>query len=122
MKIKSFKVFENEEMVKTSQSFTSSQHKDFCEACYNWSEENKQPIAWCLYGSPKSSPNDGYNTVWKMDSAKKFWDMYVKGDKTFTIAEADGKLIGILHKGDQVEMAFDNNDFKFDLNKAKELI
>lgn len=119
MKIKSFKLFENEE-VKSSQSFTSSQFDDFCEAVHAWSETAKQPVHWCLYGSPKVST--GYSKGWTKDSAKKFWNEFVKGDKTFTIAEADDKLVGVLHQGDKVEMAFDNFDKQFDLNKAKELI
>jgi hypothetical protein len=51
-----------------------------------------------------------------------YWDMYVKPGTQFSIVEVDGKLIGVLHTGDMVKMAFDNMDIKFDLSRAAEAL
>ena len=57
-----------------------------------------------------------------LDSAKRYWDLYVKPGKQFSIVEVDGKLIGVLHSDDMIEMAFDNMDIKFDLSRAAEAL
>ena len=121
MKIKSFKLFENEEVAKTK-SYGANQHMEFCEEVSKWSDEMELPVRWCLYGHPKASSEEGYNKIFTPEQAKRFWDMYVKGDKKMTIVEMGDKLIGILHSGDQVEMAFDNMDMPFDKAEAKKLI
>jgi len=57
-----------------------------------------------------------------LDTAKRYWDLYVKPGKQFSIVEVDGKLIGVLHTGDQVEMAYDNMDLQFDIYRAAEAL
>jgi len=57
-----------------------------------------------------------------LDAAKRYWDLYVKPGKQFSIVEVDGKLIGVVHSGDMVEMAYDNMDRKFDIYRAAEAL
>jgi len=129
---KSFKIYESEETEFSPQSFTSNQFDEFCDAVHAWTEKTKQPISWCLYSKPRPSTEDGLNKAYTKDLAKRFWDMYVRGDKSFTIVpiidfslsdspSKDG-LIGIIHIGDKIESATDNMDRKYDLNKAQELL
>ena len=65
--------------------------------------------------------NNKYKQI-DLDTAKRYWDMYVKPEKQFSIVEVDGKLIGVLHTGDMVEMAYDNMDREFDIYRAAEAL
>ena len=121
MKIKSFQLFENETSIK-SKSFTNTQFNEFCDEVSKWSDEHESPVHWCLYGHPKASSEGGYNKAWTKEGAKKYWDMYVKSGKTFTLVEMDKSLVGVLHTGDNIEMAFDEMDNKVDQSKLKDLI
>jgi hypothetical protein len=117
MKIKSFKLFENTE--NPQMSFTVDQFDAFCEAVSKW-EETGEKVFWAIYLNPNKQ--EGYNSLRTKDTAKKYWEMYLRGGKTFTLAELGDSLVGILHKGDQVEMAYDNLDNRIDESSAKTLL
>ena len=118
MRIKPFKLFENTQ--NPQMSFTVDQFDAFCEAVSQWEKKTGQKVIWSLYGNPNRQ--DGYNSLWTKDNAKKYWETYLRGGKTFTLAELGDSLVGILHKGDQVEMAYDNLDNRVDERSAKTLL
>jgi len=121
MKIKSFnQLFENESVAK-SKSFSNAQFDEFCDEVSKWIKEHQQNVIWCLYGDPKATQT-GYNTAYGKDSAKKYWDSYVKGNKTFTLVEMGDSLVGVLHTDGNIELAFDNADKPVDKSKLKDLI
>ena len=58
----------------------------------------------------------------EMEKAKRYWDKYVKDGRKATLVEMGDKLVLVLHKGENIEMAFNNNDEKVDLSSVKDLI
>ena len=124
MKIKNFAQLFESETNTTSKSFTNNQFNEFCEEVSKWSEEHESPVRWCLYAHPKALGESGFNRarVWNKESAKKYWDMYVKGDKTFTLVEMGNSLVGVLHTDGNIELAFDEMDIAVDKSKIKDLI
>jgi hypothetical protein len=140
-------VFNNEPM-----TFGSEDHLEFCEQVAKWSKETEQPVHWPFYANPSVSSEPYMRDIKKseytphpmssdgrklsqgitqtmtkssahtVDKAKTYWNMYVKSGKQFSIVEVDGKLIGVVHSGDMIEMAFDNMDRKFDLSRAAEAL
>lgn len=116
MKILRFKVFENEGNTK-SKSYSADQFDQFCDDVTKWCDENETRCLWCLFGY---TGTEGFGI--KKEQAKRFWDSYVKGDKQFTTCELDDKLIGILHKDDNIEMAFDHMDYPVNKSELKDCI
>lgn len=116
MKILRFKLFE--EVDSKSKTYSADQFDQFCDDVLNWCEENDTKCMWCLFGYPDNSEGFG----WKKKDSKRFWDMYVKGDKQFTTCEMDDTLIGILHTDDKIEMAFDNMDNKINPSDVQDCI
>ena len=116
MKILSFKLFEQVET--KSKTYTADQFDQFCDDVYNWCEENDSKCLWALFGYPDNV--EGFS--WKKKGAKSFWDNYLRGDKQFTTCEMNGKLIGIVHKGDKIEMAYDNMDNRINPSDVQDCI
>jgi hypothetical protein len=48
--------------------------------------------------------------------------MTVNGDAQFTVCELGDKLIGILHTGDDIDMAWDNTDRRVDATDVQHCI
>jgi DNA polymerase III gamma/tau subunit len=149
---KKFRSKVNESFYNKPMTFESEDHLEFCEQVAKWSKETEQPVHWNLYADPSVSSepymrdikkseytphpmsSDGRklsqginqtmtkNSAHTVDKAKTYWNMYVKPGKQFSIVEVDGKLIGVVHSGDMIEMAFDNMDRKFDLSRAAEAL
>ena len=100
-------------------TFGPEEHDDFCLTVSEWVEKNKKSVSWCLYSKPNvNGESFGLTT----DLSNKFWDKYVNGEKKFTVVEMDDKLIGVLHEGGKVLMAFDEMDVKVDPNVLKGLV
>ena len=109
MQILRFKTFES--VNSKSNTYSADQFGQFCEDVTKWCDENKTTCQWAFY--------EGRNSV-----GEKFWNLYMKGGKQFTTYVLDGKLIGVLHTGDKIEMAFDNTNkpvdkWKIDLSMMK---
>ena len=100
-------------------TFGPEEHGDFCLTVSEWVEKNKKSVSWCLYSKPNAN---GESFGLTTDLSNKFWDKYVNGEKKFTLVEMDDKLIGVLHEGGKVLMAFDEIDVKVDPNVLKGLV
>jgi hypothetical protein len=65
---------------------------------------------------------DPLNNADSMERAKRFWDQYVKDGKQVTLVEMGDKLVMVLIKDGNIEMAFDNLDSKVDPIAIKDFI
>jgi hypothetical protein len=116
--VKLFENFTNEEVsfqnpngnMVSTHTFGPEEHGDFCLTVSECIEKNNKPVAWCLYSNPSNQTGFGLT----IQRAETFWKQYVNGEKKFTVVEMDDKLIGVLHEGDKILMAFDEKDFKVD--------
>ena len=104
--VKTFKTFESS---YTSKSYTSDQFDQFYADVKSWCDENNSTCHWSVYDNG-------------VESAKRNWNMVVNGDAQFTVCELSDQLIGILHTGDKIDMAWDNTDRKLDAANVQELI
>lgn len=66
--------------------------------------------------------DDDFTSHSEMEKAKRYWDNYVKDGRKATLVEMGDKLVLVLHKGENIEMAFNNNDEKVDPSMVKDLI
>ena len=66
--------------------------------------------------------DDDFASHSEMEKAKRYWDNYVKDGRKATLVEMGDKLVLVLHKGENIEMAFNNNDEKVDISSVKDLI
>jgi hypothetical protein len=129
--VKLFENFTNEEVkyqnpngkMFSTHTFGPEEHGDFCLTVSEWIEENNKPVLWCLYGNPSYETGFGLTRP----RAETFWKQYVNGEKKFSVVELidqgmDDKLIGVLHEGDKILMAFDERDCKVDPSTLNGLI
>jgi hypothetical protein len=124
--VKLFENFTNEEVkfqnpngkMVSTHTFGPEEHADFCLTVSEWIEKNNKPVAWCLYSHPSYETGFGLTRP----RAETFWKQYVNGDKEFSVVEMDDKLIGVLHQGDKILMAFDERDCKVDPSTLNGLV
>jgi len=125
MKIKNFRLFENqmpEDMVRMQDggmydkktvypelgpdTYYPDDFLAFVGAVHQWSKEHGQPVMWSL-----SKSDD--------DRTKMYWDAYVKGEREMTLIEMGDKLVAVLHEDGNIIMAMDNMDKPVDLDMVK---
>lgn len=124
--VKLFENFTNEEVsfqnpngkMVSTHTFTQEEHGDFCLTVSEWIEKNNKPVAWCIYSNPSNKIGFGLDA----QKSEAFWKNFVNGEKKFSLVEMDDKLIGILHEGDKVLMAFDEKDVKVDPSTLNGLV
>ena len=123
MKIKSFKLFENEmpeDMISMPDggqydkktvypelgpdSYYPEDFMAFVGTVQNWSKEHGQPV------------------LWSIAVEKKYWDAYVKDEREITLIEMEDKLIAVLHENGEIIMALDNRDKPVDWEIIKDKI
>jgi hypothetical protein len=107
--MKFVKTFESFENTNPSKSYTSDQFDKFYTDVTSWCDENNTTCHWSVYDNG-------------VESAKRNWDMTVNGDAQFTVCELGDKLIGILHTGDDIDMAWDNTDRRVDATDVQHCI
>lgn len=116
--VKLFENFTNEEVsfqnpngkMVSTHTFGQEEHGDFCLTVSEWIEKNNKPVAWCIYSNPSNKIGFGLDA----QKSEAFWKNFVNDEKKFSLVEMDDKLIGILHEGDKILMAFDEKDVKVD--------
>ncbi len=124
--VKLFENFTNEEVsfqnpngkMVSTHTFAQEEHGDFCLTVSEWIEKNNKPVAWCIYSNPSNKIGFGLDA----QKSEAFWKNFVNGEKKFSLVEMDDKLIGILHEGDKVLMAFDEKDVKVDPSTLNGLV
>ena len=125
MKIKNFRLFENEmpeDMIRMQDggmydkktvypelgpdTYYPDDFLAFVGAVNQWSKEHRQPVMWSL------SKSDDERT-------KMYWDAYVKDEREMVLIEMEDKLIAVLHEDGNIIMAMDNMDKPVDLDMVK---
>ena len=120
MKLKTFKLFENEDMVRMSDggeypaktvypelgpdTYYSDDYLAFVETVKEWSMNHNQRV------------------MWEIAYKKMYWDSFVKGERELTLIEMGDKLISVLHEDGKIIFAIDNEDRPVDLELVKDKI
>ena len=132
MRLKTFKLFENEDMVKMQggeypketvypelgpDTYYKDDYLAFVGAVEEWMKRTGGRIMWALtpFGySERNATNE--------KSAKVLWDNFVKGDREMTLIEMEDKLIAVLHEDGKIIFALDNEDRPVDFEMVKNKI
>ena len=129
MRLKTFRLFENEDMVRMGgkeypketvypelgpDTYYSDDYMAFVGAVEQWMKESGSKVMWALTPFGYSSRND--------NASKVIWDSFVKGDREMTLIEMEDKLIAVLHEDGKIIFALDNEDRPVDFNMVKDKI
>lgn len=119
MRLKTFKLFENEDMVRMGgkdypketvypelgpDTYYSDDYLAFVETVKEWSMKNNKRV------------------MWEIAYKKMYWDSFVTGDREMTLIEMGDKLIAVLHEDGKIIMAYDNDDKPVDWEMIKDKI
>ena len=120
MRLKTFRLFENEDMVRMPDggdypaktvypelgpdTYYPEDFEAFVGAVKEWSMENNQRV------------------MWEIAYKKMYWDSFVKDDREMTLIEMGDKLIAVLHEDGKIIMAYDNDDKPVDWEMIKDKI
>lgn len=101
----------NNSVFSEPMSFGPEEHLEFCQEVEKWNDQNMGTVRWSLWSRPS-----------ELKKSETYWNQYIKGDRQMTIFEMDDKLISVIHSGNRIDYAFDNDDRPVDKLKVKQAL
>lgn len=109
--IKLFEDYSDFKPLSEPMSFGPEEHLEFCQEVEKWNDQNMSTVRWSLWSRPS-----------ELKKSETYWNQYIKGDRQMTIFEMGDKLISVIHSGNRIDYAFDNDDRPVDELKVKQAL